>query len=447
MLECHLILLGATGDLAMRKIFPALYLAHQSKLLAPIISAVARSKLDNETFQDNLTKKAQEYIPNLDPQSWGLFCQNIRYLSIDLTQPDDFKQLQHRTLPNTLIYFSIAPEFFAMACAHLAQVGLNAPGVKIVLEKPLGSDLQSCKDIYAQISKYYQEDQIYRIDHYLGKQSVQNLLELRAKNPILGALWNKEQVDHVQISVLETLGVENRGGFYDTAGALRDMLQNHMLQMLSLIAVPTLKNPNAQALRDAKLSVLKSLKPLDFQAFVKQVVRAQYGSSDGLKGYTQESNIPAQSQTETFVALKLEVQSSMWAGVPFYLRTGKRMGSSLVQIVLAFKGGGALILNLQPQYTLELNLKGVPPLQAHLDQGMDAYEKLILEAVRGNPALFSHQDELEAAWAWVDPILKAWEQNQVPLFTYPAGSFGPKVAFDLLESEGRSWHTPKDGYV
>ncbi|WP_104758919.1 glucose-6-phosphate dehydrogenase [Helicobacter bizzozeronii] len=446
MLECHIILLGATGDLAMRKIFPALYLAYQNKLLAPVISAVARSKLDDESFQDNLTKKAQEYIPNLDPQSWGLFCQNIHYLSINLTQANDFKQLQHNH-PNTLIYFSIAPEFFALACAHLAQVGLSAPGVKIVLEKPLGADLQSCKDIYAQISKYYQEDQIYRIDHYLGKQSVQNLLELRAKNPILSALWNKDHVDHVQISVLETLGVENRGGFYDPTGALRDMLQNHMLQMLSLIAMPTLKNPSAQALRDAKLSVLKSLKPLDFQALVKQVVRAQYASNGTLKGYTQEPNIPTQSQTETFVALKLEVQSPMWAGVPFYLRTGKRMGTSLVQIVLVFKGGGALILNLQPQYTLELDLKGVPPLQARLDQGMDAYEKLILEAVRGNPALFSHQDELEAAWAWVNPILKAWEQNQVPLFTYPAGSFGPKVAFELLESEGRSWHTPKDDHV
>ncbi|WP_104640508.1 glucose-6-phosphate dehydrogenase (NADP(+)) [Helicobacter bizzozeronii] len=446
MLECHIILLGATGDLAMRKIFPALYLAYQNKLLAPVISAVARSKLDNETFQDNLTKKAQEYILDLDPQSWGLFCQNIRYLSINLTQANDFKQLQHNH-PNTLIYFSIAPEFFALACAHLAQVGLSAPGVKIVLEKPLGADLQSCKDIYAQISKYYQEDQIYRIDHYLGKQSVQNLLELRAQNPILSALWNKDHVDHVQISVLETLGVENRGGFYDPTGALRDMLQNHMLQMLSLIAMPTLKNPSAQTLRDAKLSVLKSLKPLDFQALVKQVVRAQYASNGTLKAYTQEPNIPTQSQTETFVALKLEVQLPMWAGVPFYLRTGKRMGTSLVQIVLVFKGGGVLILNLQPQYTLELDLKGVPPLQARLNQGMDAYEKLILEAVRDNPALFSHQDELEAAWAWVDPILKAWEQDQVPLFTYPAGSFGPKVAFELLESEGRSWHTPKDNHV
>ncbi|CCF81089.1 Glucose-6-phosphate 1-dehydrogenase [Helicobacter bizzozeronii CCUG 35545] len=243
---------------------------------------------------------------------------------------------------------------------------MNAPGVKIVLEKPLGADLQSCKDIYAQISKYYQEDQIYRIDHYLGKQSVQNLLELRAQNPILSALWNKDHVDHVQISVLETLGVENRGGFYDPTGALRDMLQNHMLQMLSLIAMPALKNPNAQALRDAKLSVLKSLKPLDFQALVKQVVRAQYASNGTLKAYTQEPNIPAQSQTETFVALKLEVQSPMWAGVPFLFADRQTHGHFLSANRVGFQRGWGIDLKLTAPIHPRAGLKGRAPLTSAL---------------------------------------------------------------------------------
>ncbi len=442
MREGHFILLGATGDLALRKIFPALYRAYKDQLLVPSILATGRSRLSREEFLHLLDTKTKPHLKNLDLVLWENFTQHIEYVPMDLTQAQDFKALTQKPLhPNTLIYFSIAPEFFAIACAHLAQVGLNAPQVKIVLEKPLGVDLHSARAIHKSIAKHYQESQIYRIDHYLGKQSVQNLLGLRVSNPWLQALCNHGHVDHVQISVCETLGVESRGGFYDPMGALRDMLQNHMLQMLALLTMPLPSNLDASSIRKAKLSLLQSLKPLDDQAVRHQVVRAQYSANDALVGYRQESHVNPQSQTETFVALKLEIDRPEWVDVPFYLRTGKRMGGSFVQVVVGFKGDNSLVFNIQPNPAIWLSLHANAPivLQSALEGGMDAYQRLILDAFDSNQSAFNHQDELEAAWVWLDPILQAWQANETPLYFYPAGSFGPKEAFDLLEKEGRAW--------
>ncbi|BEG57709.1 Glucose-6-phosphate 1-dehydrogenase [Helicobacter sp. NHP21005] len=436
MQECCFILLGATGDLALRKIFPALFKASQAGL-KPTITACARSHLSTHEFLDKLSTKAKEHIKDLDSKAWAHFSTYINYTPLDFNKPEDFKALKANH-PNTIIYFSIAPEFFAKACQNLAAVGLNAPNVKIVLEKPLGTNLQSCKDICAQISQHFQEAQIYRIDHYLGKQSVQNLFYLRHNNPFLAGLLGAHYLDHVQISVLETLGVESRGGFYDPMGALRDMLQNHMLAMLALSTIPA--NTPQENIRQAKLEMLKSLKPLGQEALKTEVVRGQYAAGGGFKGYTEEEQVNPHSQTETFVALKLELEHPNWQGVPFYLRTGKRMGVSLVQVVFVFKGPPqALIYTIQPQCSLELQLQGMGALKSALDSGMDAYERLILEVVAGNQAPFNHQNELEAAWSFVDPILQSWQTNLTPLLPYAATSYGPQAAFDLLKQDKREW--------
>ncbi|WP_120945836.1 glucose-6-phosphate dehydrogenase [Helicobacter labacensis] len=439
MREGHFILLGATGDLALRKIFPALYKAYKDQLLTPSILATGRSRLSQAEFLHLLDTKTKPHLKNLDLTLWESFTQHIEYVAMDLTQAQDFKALTKRPLhPNTIIYFSIAPEFFAIACEHLAQVGLNAPEVKIVLEKPLGVNLHSARAIHQSIAQHYQESQIYRIDHYLGKQSVQNLLHWRASNALLQTLLHKDHVDHVQMSVCETLGVESRGGFYDPMGALRDMLQNHMLQMLTLLTMPLPSNLDASSIRQAKRALLQSLKPLDHQALLAQVVRAQYSAHGDFVGYRQEPHVHPNSQTETFVALKLEVARSEWAGVPFYLRTGKRMGASFVQVVVSFKGGSPLIFTIQPNPAISLNLAPIT-LQTALESGMDAYQRLILDVFDSNQSAFNHQDELEAAWVWLDPILQAWQANETPLYFYPAGSFGPKEAFDLLERDGHAW--------
>ncbi|GLH58565.1 glucose-6-phosphate dehydrogenase [Helicobacter ailurogastricus] len=438
MQECHFILLGATGDLALRKIFPALYRASLSGL-KPTITACARSPLNTQEFIRHLSIKAKEYVKDLDPTAWESFTTYVSYTPLDLTKTKDFQALK-ATHPNTIIYFSIAPEFFAKACQNLAAVGLNAPGVKIVLEKPLGTNLASCQEICRQISQHFKEEQIYRIDHYLGKQSVQNLFYLRANNPFLAGLLGASYLDHVQISVLETLGVESRGGFYDPMGALRDMLQNHMLQMLALATMPA--NTPIEDMRQAKLEMLKSLKPLNEESLKTQVVRGQYSASQNFKGYKQEEQVSPNSQTETFVALKLELDHPNWQGVPFYLRTGKRMGASLVQVVFVFKGPTqTLVYTLQPQCSLKLQLQGMEALKSALDAGMDAYERLILEVVAGNQALFNHQNELEAAWSFIDPILESWQKGLTPLLSYPAGGFGPEAAFALLSKDNRAWIT------
>ncbi|WP_104690900.1 glucose-6-phosphate dehydrogenase [Helicobacter heilmannii] len=436
MQECCFILLGATGDLALRKIFPALFKASQAGL-SPTITACARSPLNTPEFLDKLSAKAKEYIKDPGFKAWADFTSKISYISLDFNNQEDFNALRS-THPNTIIYFSIAPAFFAKACQNLAAVGLNAPNVKIVLEKPLGTNLQSCKDICTQIGKYFKEEQIYRIDHYLGKQSVQNLFYLRHKNSFLAGLLGAHYLDHVQISVLETLGVESRGGFYDPMGALRDMLQNHMLVMLALSTIPA--NTPLEHTRQAKLEMLRSLKPFNKETLKSQVVRGQYTTGGGFKAYTEEDQVNPHSQTETFVALKLELEHPSWRGVPFYLRTGKRMGASLVQVVFVFKGPPqALVYTIQPQCSLELQLQGMGALKSALDAGMDAYERLILEVVAGNQTPFNHQDELEAAWHFVDPILQSWQENLIPLLPYAATSFGPKAAFDLLKQDNREW--------
>lgn len=452
------VLFGATGDLAMRKIFPAIYEAYKKGLLCEKARFIAtsRSAFDNETFLQELEAKAK--IHNCNEKQWKEFTKKIHYLRIDLNQMQDFQALKEflgDENEDLIIYFSISPEFFIKACENLASVSLNGSKVRIVLEKPLGVDLKSCQEINNQIAKHFKEEQIYRIDHYLGKQSVQNILFLRAYNPLFSSVWDKEHIDFVEISVFETLGVEARGEFYDNMGALRDMLQNHILQILSLVAMEIPQNLDANSIREAKLKLLQSLKPLDKKALQTQVIKAQYTAAKGCKGYLEESNIKAQSQTETFVAIKAEILDTNWLGVPFYLRTGKRMAHSFAHIVLHFKSkpnikANKLIISLQPKNELCIKVQVKEALTStqtqeqalvlNLDNqaSMQPYESLILDAIKANASSFNHKEELEAAWQWLDPLLQTWHTSK--LCYYPALSFGPKEAFELIENDGFSWY-------
>nr|WP_291030254.1 glucose-6-phosphate dehydrogenase [Helicobacter sp.] len=457
------ILFGATGDLAMRKIFPALYQAYVDGYFNALkgIIATSRTALSTQEFLEKLNANSKFHIKHLDEEKWQSFVQHISYLSINLNKADDFSMLRQNialNAQNIVIYFSISPEFFITACKNLALVGLNKEAVKIILEKPLGVDLQSCKDINTSLMDFYNENQIYRIDHYLGKESVQNLLTLRTSNPLLAGLWSKEHIACVELSVFETLGVEGRGEFYDNAGALRDMLQNHMLQIFSLITMQLPPILNAEQLRKAKLELFKKLKPLNDEDIATQVVRAQYSANAGLKGYLEEEKVRKNSTTESFVALRAELLDKNWLGVPFYLRTGKRMAHSFVQLVFHFKNkkdnyANRLIIHLQPEHKLNLSLnikKSGNTTQSeektlHLklnEESMQPYEKLILDVIEGNQASFNHKEELEAAWAWVEPILQNWNTDKTPLYNYPAGSFGPKEADKLIQQSGYEWHNP-----
>ena len=325
-----LVLFGATGDLAMRKLLPALYQAHAAGLLHPQgrILGVSRSKFSREEFLAKVGRDSKIHIKNIEDAAWAQFEQRIDYLSLDVGEAADFSALadkvnQRLDTDAVVVYLSTAPKFFAPVCEKLAAAGLNAPKVRIVLEKPLGTDLASCRKINEDVAAYFQENQIYRIDHYLGKEGLQNLLPLRFGNSLFEPLWNKDCIQSVQITIAETLGVEERGEFYDITGALRDMVQNHIVQMLCFTAMERPKSLAADDVRDEKLKVIQSLKPLN--DIDKQAIRGQYAPSAGLNGYTQEHKVPAGSRTETYVAIKAEIDNPRWAGVPFYLRTGKRL--------------------------------------------------------------------------------------------------------------------------
>lgn len=460
----NFVLFGATGDLAMRKIFPSLYQAFIDGLIPSLdkIIATSRSTLSTEQFIEELNNRSKIHIKNYDDNKWEEFTQFITYLSINLNEAKDFEFLRekiNKKSQNIVIYFSISPEFFIKACKNLAQVHLNQSHIKIILEKPLGMDLQSCRAINNEIAKYYSENQIYRIDHYLGKESIQNLLILRSYNPIFTSLWSKEHIDYVEISIFETLGVESRGEFYDDTGALRDMVQNHILQVLSLVAMKIPENFDAESIRQAKLELLKNLKPLSDNDIKNNVIRAQYIKSEEFKSYLSEDNVKNDSQTETFVAIKIELLDENWKSVPFYIRTGKRMADSFAQIIVHFKNknhlnlnSNKLIIRLQPDNQISLNLR-VKKIGKTIDYEeknlilnlnnssiMQPYERLILDAIQGNQTLFNHKEELEAAWTWIDPILKNWRANKTPLYYYLAGSWGPKEVFELIKKDKHEWH-------
>jgi len=478
-----LVIFGGTGDLAVRKLLPAMFRRFQAGQIraGSRIIGVAREPMGDDGYRV-LVREALGTIADDAPDQRDAFLGLIAYRPLDARKDDGWdglgELLAERPDNIRVFYLSTSPELFVDICERLGQLGLNRGAARVVLEKPIGRDLASANKINDDVGRVFDESQTYRIDHYLGKETVQNLLALRFGNALFEPLWNAGHIDHVQITVAETLGLGRRAGYYDHAGALRDMVQNHILQLLCMVAMESPASLSPDAVRDEKLKVLRALQPLDAGNAAQLTVRGQYraGAVEGqsVPGYLEELGEGARSDTETFVALKAEIGNWRWAGVPFYLRTGKRLPERVSEIVVAFKPvphsifeGSAgplvqnkLVLRLQPDEGVKLwltikdpgpgglRLRHVPLDMSFAEafgvQQPDAYERLILDVVRGNPTLFMRRDEVEAAWRWADPILAAWAGSNEPPRPYTAGSWGPTAAVALIERDGRTWHEDND---
>ncbi len=409
MLDFDLILFGATGDLAMRKLFVSLYeiYTHYGFKKDSKIIASGRKELSNEEFLALLCEKTQLHSREKGEE----FLAHISYFCVRLDNPKDFEELSKIATKNKplIFYFSISPSFFATTAQHLAKNALNHANTRLILEKPLGHDLKTCKEIFQSISTFFKEEQIFRIDHYLGKKGVQNILELRLNNPILNILW--DQISAVEICVYETLGVEERGEFYDKIGALRDMVQNHLLQVLSLIATDL---PNdLKDLRKEKIKVLKTLQPP--KDFKKQVIRAQY------QGYRDENKVHKESQTETFVAIKAFLDTPKFKGVPFYLKHAKKMPRNQASAKIHFNAVNTLEFFLsQDKITLTLQDHQNPLILEthHKQEFLQPYAKLLYDAIQNNHNNFAHQLELEASWVFIDTLIEGFMNNATPLHSY-----------------------------
>jgi glucose-6-phosphate 1-dehydrogenase len=474
------IIFGGTGDLSERKLLPALYHRqrdHQFSEPTRIIGT-SRSKLTDEEFQEFARKAIAEHVQKeyIDKKEVEKFVSRLSYVPADATTGAGFDKLKKAIGSSKAIrafYLAVTPALFGSIAAKLNEHELITPDARIVVEKPIGRDLASAKALNDQIGGVFGEHQIFRIDHYLGKETVQNLMALRFANALYEPLWNSAHIDHVQITVAETVGLEDRVTYYDTAGALRDMVQNHMLQLLCLVAMEPPSSMDANAVRDEKLKVLRSLKRVNGQEAPKATVRGQYraGASSGgaVKGYLDELG-KKDSTTETFVAVKAEIGNWRWAGVPFYLRTGKRLATRVSEIVIEFKpvphnifGESAgnvspnqLVIRLQPdegvkQYIMikdpgpgGMRLRQLPLdmifAQSFDGRSPDAYERLVMDVIRGNQTLFMRRDEVEAAWNWIDPILDAWTESRQEVQGYTAGTWGPSASIALIERDGRTWH-------
>ncbi len=469
----RLVIFGATGDLAARMLLPALYFLDADGLLPAAVKVIgsARSAMDRETYIERVRSGLEARPEGIDAVAWERFAARLDYCAADVTQPEGLKELAARLggAP-TVYYLALSPSRYGAACAGLEAAGLACGDCRIVLEKPIGHDLASARAINAEVAKAFDERRVFRADHYLGKETVQNLLALRFANTLFEPLWNNLAIDHVQITIAETDGVGERWGYYDEYGALRDMVQNHMLQLLCLVAMEPPADSGADSVRDEKVKVLKSLRPFTRAAAHDASVRGQYRSGvaggKSVPAYTEEKG--GASATETFVALRADIDNWRWAGVPFYLRTGKRLPKRRTQIVIQFKclphsifGPGArddlianrLVIDLQPDEDISLLLMNrrpgltgtrlqALPLSLNLDGGgrrRIAYERLLLDVVADNPALFVRRDEVELAWTWIDGVADAWADLDSPPRPYAAGSWGPPGAFALLERTERTW--------
>ncbi|MBU6258973.1 MAG: glucose-6-phosphate dehydrogenase [Burkholderiales bacterium] len=477
-----LVLFGGTGDLTWRKLMPALFQAFRHGKLPPggRILAVARDERSDAEYRAFIREKFNgvEEAKQPSDDEFARFAELLHYRRMDLSQPAHYAGLkqwtEERNADTVVLFLATSPNLFSTICEQLGAAGLNGPHVRVVLEKPLGHDLVSAQEINRIVGATFREEQALRIDHYLGKPAVQNLMALRFGNALFEPLWRRESIANIQITIAESIGVGTRGDFYDTTGALRDMIQNHALQLLTMIAMEPPSTSEADAIRDEKLKVLRSLKPFTAETVTRDVVRGQYkaGTVDGKRvpGYLEEAKVPAGSACETFVALRTEVQSWRWAGVPFYLRTGKRLAARDAQIVVNFREvphpifagtrqANKLVIKLQPEDGLELHLlaaKGGGPAQdgnevlspVSLDLDFDkafpservgAYERLLLDAIAGRLNLFVRSDEQEQAWRWVEPILDAWSRDTIGPRAYVAGSWGPAAASALVARDGCVW--------
>ena len=479
-ISCDMVVFGGTGDLAMRKLLPALYYLHRDGHLheGTRIYALARAQHSAESYRKFAKRHVSQYVARSDfeQSSWESFAARMDYLSLDVSQRVEFPKLTKLLKKDServrVFYLATLPSLFAPTVKHLASVGLADEYARVVLEKPLGESLLTANQINDQIGAVFDESRVFRIDHYLGKEAVQNLLALRFGNALFEPLWRNAHIDHVQISVLESVGVENRGDYYDRAGAMRDMVQNHLLQLLCLVAMEAPVHFEPEAVRNEKLKILEALRPITGMDVQDRTVRGQYAAGEHagerLPAYYFEKRVDHDSNTETFVALKTEIDNWRWAGVPFYLRTGKSMAQRKSEIVIQFKPvpyrlfprsgdnpeNNRLVISLQPDEGIRLSLMAKSPgrgmglqnVDLDLDfadafkrRRWDAYERLLLDVIQGDATLFMRRDEIEAAWRWVDPIIAGWQDCYRSPKRYPAGSWGPDAADSLLERQGHAW--------
>jgi glucose-6-phosphate 1-dehydrogenase len=486
-----MVIFGATGDLSGRKLLPALYNLSKQRLL-PAGFAVVGAAIDDLT-DDAFRKHASDKISTfsrtqpIDPQVLQPFLEMLFYVKVDFGKPEDFKalsrrldELDHSRLVggNRVFYCATPPPTYETITEQLKASGLNAgEGYRrIVVEKPFGSDLKSARELNRIVQRVFHEDSVYRIDHYLGKETVQNIMAFRFANTIFEPVWNSHFIDSVQITAAEEIGVENRGAYYDKAGALRDIVQNHAFQLLALTAMEPPIAFEANAVRDEKVKVLRAIRPLADDEVARATVRGQYTSGwvlgEHVHGYREEPNVAQGSLTETFVAVRVFVDNWRWAGVPFYVRAGKRMPKRATEIRILFKrpphltfgrkaaqelDPNAIILRIQPEEGISLRFGAKVPaasirlrsvamdflyVSSFLVEAPEAYERLLLDCMIGDPTLFTRADEVETAWTLVDPIEAAWRDGRPPLQMYPSGTWGPQAAAKLLEVEGREWHRP-----
>ncbi len=474
------VIFGGTGDLAERKLLPALY--HRQvggQFTDPSrIIGVSRASLDDAAYREFARKAIFEHVAESERDDAQIerFINRLSYLPLDALSDDGWHALS-ATLQDShgirAFYLAVGPSLFGEIAGRINRHGLVTPQTRIIVEKPIGRDLASAQALNDAIGSVFDESQIFRIDHYLGKETVQNLMALRFANALYEPLWNSAHIDHVQITVAESVGLEDRAGYYDKAGAMRDMVQNHLIQLLCLVAMEAPSMMDADAVRDEKLKVLRALKPITGDEAARVTVRGQYraGASSGgaVPGYLDELG-DKDSKTETFVALKAEISNWRWSGVPFYLRTGKRLAERVSEIVVQFKPiphsifeetagpcvANQLVIRLQPDEGVKqwmmikdpgpggMRLRHVPLDMSFAEafdvRSPDAYERLIMDVVRGNQTLFMRRDEVEAAWHWIDPILNAWETRPKDVQGYTAGTWGPSAAIGLIERDGRTWH-------
>ncbi len=486
---CAVVVFGASGDLTGRKLVPALYNLARMRMLPPGFSVIgfARRDWSDEQFRAQMKEAVMKFSrESLQEEIWDSFARDLHYVSGSFDDAAAYERLTERLSKqdaahgsggNRLFYLATPPDAYAVIATRLGEAGLAraAEGhwTRLVVEKPYGRDLASARDLDQHVGKVFRERQIYRIDHYLGKETVQNILVFRFGNGIFEPIWNRRYVDNVQVSVAETVGVEGRGGYYENAGGLRDMVQNHLMQVLSLVAMEPVASFSGDAVRDEKAKVFKAIVPMEDAA--RDTVRAQYVGGailgQSVPGYRDEEGVEPRSNTETYSAMKLMIENWRWAGVPFYLRAGKRLPKRATEVAITFKTpplqlfrqmGAAdnptpnlLVLRIQPDEGISLRFgakvpgtrSDVRPVNMDFRYGTsfgtdppEAYERLLLDAIIGDSTLFTRWDSVEAAWELLTPVIDAWANGERPIEFYDAGSWGPDGAHDLLEQDGREWH-------
>ncbi len=490
---CAVVIFGASGDLTKRKLLPALYRLVQERLLPAefAIVGLARTEMSTEEFRARMKEAVQEFseAKQVDEEVWNSFAQGMHYLTADINNPADYDKLaevlaqvdrERGTQGNRLFYLSVAPKFYAEAVKQLGEHNLAKPQgknwVRVIVEKPFGTDLESARTLNRELLAHLDESQIYRIDHYLGKETVQNLLVFRFANGIFEPLWNRQYIDHVQLTNAETVGVEGRGGYYETAGVVRDMIQNHVFQVLSLVAMEPPVSLESEAVRDEKFKAMRAAREFTAERVRIECVRGQYGpgsiAGKPVPGYRQEPDVAPDSATETFAALKMYFDNWRWAGVPFYIRSGKRLPKRVTEIAIHFKEaplhlfGSAsaqvtpnqFIIRIQPDEGITLRFAAKVPGQVTniRDVNMDfrygasfgvqlaeAYERLLLDCILGDSTLYARADMTERGWELVMPILDEWAADKNVNFpNYEAGAWGPKESHELIERDGRRWRRP-----